>query len=199
MHYWEGDTPAAPLDVVPLRDGDPVDLDGYTGATAQLTGPTGVVTPAAAELRDGACWITLPTLTEAGLQLVSIQLQSGAGSERFEAEPIVVEADSGWHSIASARAEWPASAKLDDFQLYGLLQLARNDCEPYAPQLPAGTRPPLHYRAGQLMQARNRLTAGSVDPSTGDTGEGSFAVGPFPLDWHVKQTLRPSRRVPVIR
>ena len=63
----------------------------------------------------------------------------------------------------------------------------------YAPALNDGQYPPLNYRRAQLMQARNLWNAGKVDPSTGDQGEGSFILSPVPLDWTVKQVLRPKQ------
>lgn len=39
--------------------------------------------------------------------------------------------------------------------------------------------------------------AGIVSPG-GEFGEGEFTMSTHPLDWHVKQLLRPKRAVPVV-
>jgi hypothetical protein len=203
MYYVQGDTPAAPLLVVPARDGDVVDLEPYTAAQAQLVQPDGAVITAAAEIRrdedeGDVVAVTLPTLEQAGLVAVSVQLSADGKRDTFDVEPLAVQALDGWHTISSARAEWDGAKHLTDWRLYVLLSTARGEVAAYAPAL--GTqRPPLNYREAQLLHARNRNAAARIDPATGDSGVDGYAVGPFPLDWAVKQLLRPARRLGAIR
>jgi hypothetical protein len=207
--YFQGDQPAEPVVVVPARDGDEVDLELYSSATAQLADASGadvdcaaaIVIPAEDDPDDVAhVAITLPVLAVPGLQLLTLQLHTASGAvDTFEVEPVVVQARDGWHTVQSAHAEWSGSAALDDPRLYVLLATARLECVAYAPKLPAGARPPLNYREAQLLHARNRNAAARIDPATGDGGTDDYSVGVFPLDWTVKQLLRPARRLGRVR
>jgi len=58
---------------------------------------------------------------------------------------------------------------------------------------------PARYALGQFLQAKNMWNAGRVDASGGlGDGEG-FVMRPTPLDWHIKQVLRPKRGAPRVR
>lgn len=108
-----------------------------------------------------------------------------------------------WHDIESARNQW-VDAPLDDAALVQLLEVAKGQVIAYAPALPEpgeGDDPaiPEHYRVGQLMQARNIWNAQKVDAASGGMGEGEYVVRPHPLDWMVKQVLRPRKGVPRVR
>ncbi len=52
---------------------------------------------------------------------------------------------------------------------------------------------PESYRWAQLQHARNIWNATNVNPSAGYGMDepGSFMIRPFPLDWAIKQRLRP--------
>ena len=56
---------------------------------------------------------------------------------------------------------------------------------------------PDSYRQAQLMQARNVWNASKASPS-GDFDGASYGLTSFPLDWMVRQLLRPKRGVPVL-
>lgn len=205
MYYTKGDTPAAPLVVVPTRAGDVIELDRYAGASATLTNPDGSTIEASARILTDedpagpAVAVTLPQLAQAGLVHVAVLLSTDDGrADRFDCPPIAVQDLDGWHTIASAHAEWSGSAGLDDARLYTLLRIARAECLAYRPDA-ATALEPVQYREAQLVHARNRNAAARIDPATGDTGTDTFGAGPFPLDWTVKQILRPSTRIPVVR
>lgn len=198
--YWLGDAPAAPLALVPVRDGEPVDLEPYSAATALLALPDGTTVPATAALEDGELTVTLPELTQAGLAWLRVKLATEAGrSDRLDAVPVIVQTDDGWHTLGSARAEWRDAGSIDDRRLWVLLEVAKAEVLAYAPALLVTAPVPLNYRDAQLMHARNRLNAARVDPATGDNGGNGFALTPFPLDWAIKQTLRPQRGAKAIR
>lgn len=204
MYYSKGDTPAAPLLVLPTRDGDVVDLELYTTATAQLVQPDGDVVPAAAAIIDGddpdgpGVEITVPQLEQAGLVQLTVQLSSSTAQDTFDVEPIVVEDRDGWHTLGSARGEWTGAGAIIDPRLYTLLQAARDACIAYKPE--AGTRRPLvTEREAQLLQARNRNAASRIDPASGDDGVDGYSATVYPMDWAVKALLRPARRFGGIR
>jgi hypothetical protein len=200
--YWVGDQPAEQLLVAPARDGRPIDLEPYSNAAATLTTPAGATVPAA-----GASIVTdpdegpvvavqLPQLTAAGLWQLHVTITTDDGaSSTFEAAPVVVQEFDGWHSIGSAHAEWPDSRALDDHRLWVLLETAKLECLAYARPLPADppALPPVNYREAQLLHARNRNAAGKIDPSNGDAGGDGFSLSAFPIDWTVRQLLRPQR------
>jgi hypothetical protein len=219
-YYWVGDRPLSALVLVPTRAGadgaqTAINLDDWTAAEGALVRPSGGTTPLDVALADGALEVDLHgggdagPFAEAGLYLLRLtlvraeQLDEGgatvqpAARERLDAVPLVVHADDGWHTLPSARDEWRDAGRITDRRLYVLLDIARTQVTDYAPQLPDGALPPLAYREAQLMQARNLWNASRVDPSGGE-GADSFAVTPFPLDWTIKQLLRPKRARPVV-
>ena len=107
-----------------------------------------------------------------------------------------------WHDIESARDEW-IDAPMDDDVLEELLTVAQQQVVAYAPALPEPAEGeeqdiPSNYRYAQLQQAKNLFNAGRVD-STGGVGESDFVARPFPLDWVIRQILRPRRAVPRVR
>lgn len=124
----------------------------------------------------------------------------------------------GWHTLDTARDQW-RDAPSDDDTLQQLLDVARHQVTAYAPtytgepgtstlaapdpttgalQPVTAATVPADYRLAQLMQARNIWNAGRVDPASGGLGDDSFIMRPFPLDWMVKQIIRPKRALPWI-
>lgn len=108
-----------------------------------------------------------------------------------------------WHTATSARDQW-IDADLDDEVLEELLEVAKQQVIAYAPALPVVDPPvtpeqiPGNYRYAQLEQAKNLWNAARVDATGGD-GEDGFVRRPHPLDWIIKQILRPRRAVPRVR
>jgi hypothetical protein len=126
-----------------------------------------------------------------------------------------------WHTIESARDEWP-DAPSDygdggDGTLTTLLAVSKEAVLAYAPSSAAPPEPtyiqdedgyivevdpadviPDGWRAAQLMQARNVWNS-SKSSSSGDLDGGQYgiAVG-FPLDWQVRQLIRPKTGKPWI-
>lgn len=207
--YWEGDVPAEDLLLSPARaPEDYIDLEPFTDVDLQLRAPDGTIIEAAGDLLGSIVddtvvieWPGASPFTEgSGIYELSITLLgSGDISQRIAPERLIVQGDDGWYSLEEARADW-AGAPDDDALLYQLLSTARRDVVEYdaGNKLTDETvRPSIAFRDAQLMQARNAHNAALVAPA-GDAGEGAYTLTPFPLDWKVKQLIRPKSGVPVI-
>jgi hypothetical protein len=110
-----------------------------------------------------------------------------------------------WHTEESARNEW-ADAPIDygdegDATLATLLVVAKQAVVAFAPAVEEPLEDdnvPEGYRAAQLMQARNIWNASKASPS-GDIDGGQYGIAAgFPLDWQVRQLIRPKRGRPVL-
>ncbi|WP_024357799.1 hypothetical protein [Leucobacter chironomi] len=110
-----------------------------------------------------------------------------------------------WHDAESAADAWE-DAPDDDERLEELLAVARAQVVAYSPHRKADPAVaadsddvPVEYRLAQLRQAQNLWAAGSVS-TDGGMGDGdSFTLTPHPLDWHVKQIIRPRGGRPRVR
>jgi len=199
MGFFAGDKPAQPLVIEPA-----LDLASFDTASGTLTRPDSTDAGAMpGEIDQDAQTITLDwpdgtVLDQAGVWSILVRAQSAAGGDQLAASiPVIVDAiNDGWHTLPSARADWHDAPDIDD-RLYTLLQIAKDNVLDYAPALRDGAPIPTAYRQAQLMQARNIWNAASVDPA-GDLGDGSFALTPHPLDWEIKQILRPRRAIPAV-
>lgn len=94
-----------------------------------------------------------------------------------------------WLDISTARAEW-WDAPDDDTTLARLLEVAKTQVIAFAPTLDDITRPTESYVLAQLMQARNLWNTGRIAPDSTAAVDG-FVIQPHPLDWQIKQLLRP--------
>lgn len=112
-----------------------------------------------------------------------------------------------WHDTESARSNWD-DAPDDDEQLDELLEVARDQVVRYAPErktdpivAPDSEAVPVRYRLAQLRQAQNIWAAQNVnsDGAMGDGGEFTLRPVAHPLDWHVKQIIRPKGAKPNVR
>lgn len=210
MAYYIGDLPAEDIMIAPAREGEPIDLEPFDAlqSEAVLRDFAGTVVDAdfliTFEDGDPAVvileWPATSPFEDAGLYTLAVTLIGDTARERLAPVYFVVQDDTtGWHTIDTARDEWTVGeATVDDRRLWQLLELAREQVTAFAPALAEDAAIPSSYRAGQLMQAQNLYNAGAVDPATGSTGDDQFALRPYPLDWMVKQVLRPARGVPVV-
>jgi hypothetical protein len=107
-----------------------------------------------------------------------------------------------WFTTDEARDQW-VDAPLDDDYLEELLQVAKAAVLAYAPALPtelvvdeggyvvpSSTSIPTSYRQAQIMQTRNVFNASKAAPG-GEFDGSSYGITTHPLDWQVKQLLRP--------
>lgn len=204
--FYVGDIPAEDLVIEPARGGEPIDLAPFEASDTEVVLRTfeGDIVPADFLVtfdQDVVVleWPATSVLETPGLHTLTVTLINDAPAEEAQEQlaPVylVVQEENGWHTLDSARAEWADAEPLSDLRLFQLLELARQQVVAYAPTLAEDASVPTNYRQGQLMQARNLLNAAQVDPS-GAIGEDTFALRPYPLDWMVKQVLRPQRAVP---
>jgi len=208
MAYYPGDIPAEDIMIEPARGQDPLELTPFAAASTEVVlrnfdGVT-IMATFGVQFIDGSPddidtillnWPTAGTvLTDAGIHTIAVTLVGANARERLAPIPIVVQEENGWHTVDSARLEWTDATGIDDVRLYSLLELAAQQCAQFAPPIAAAARPPLNYRQGQLMHARNMLNAGRAEGE----GEGDFVLRPFPLDWMVRQMLRPKSAMPAV-
>ncbi|MGV8965337.1 MAG: hypothetical protein ACOH2F_03575 [Cellulomonas sp.] len=106
----------------------------------------------------------------------------------------------GWLTSAEVRDEpyWATCDVDTDTALDKLLASARSQCEAFAPALVAGADVPEAYRLAQAFQTRG-LYRSSIAGSGDGIGSDGMTVTVFPMDWTVKNLLRPKRGVPVLR
>lgn len=201
MSYYVGDIPAAPLVIEPARGGDPIDLEGYTAAEISLVDPTGaqVSNQPTATITAGdedysvirVTWGNASPFAVSGVHVARITVTDEAGHKlRLPGIRLAVDHEDGWYTVDEARDDW-LQGPVSDVRLYELLQVAKQEVLDFAPKLADDALVPLSYRQAQLDHARNIWNASKVDPSSGDMGDDSFAVRAFPLDWTIKQRLRP--------
>lgn len=93
---------------------------------------------------------------------------------------------------------WPGCFDLTDETLDQYLDAAKAQCIAYAPALPPDAPIPAHYRLAQALQARALSRAGLVGSGDQMGGYGD-TVTVFPMDWQVKNLLRPQQGRPYVR
>jgi hypothetical protein len=92
---------------------------------------------------------------------------------------------------------WPDGGSLTPNVLTVYLEVAKAACIAYAPTIPEDGDVPQAYRIAQAMQAANIYNAAQASPG-GDFDGGGYGLTAHPLDWQVKQLLRPQSGVGVI-
>lgn len=200
MAFYIGDVPAQPFVIEPPES---IDLDLFVNADATIIAPDGTVysEDVTATLNEVDITVDLPPypiFTGAGIFRLRVQLDGADGSQRLpDVRLVVQDADSGWHTVDSIREEWADAEVIADPLLWRVLEVSKGECIAFAPKLADGAAVPINYLDAQGMHARNRWNARKVAPD-GSVGSDDFVLRPFPLDWHVKATLRPKRGVPVI-
>lgn len=205
MGYYVGDIPAQDLVIEPVRREESISLAPFDEVAVALYDPAGVLVDGPGFLGtigDEVIVVEWPGITPfeiAGIYSLRLTLTSSTtdARERVPAVRLVADIDDGWHTLESARDDWRDAPGYDSW-LYELLWSARQQVVAYGPKLAEGAHPPLNYLRAQLMQARNLWNAGKVDPASGGQGEDTFVMRPFPLDWMIKQIIRPVTARPVI-
>lgn len=94
---------------------------------------------------------------------------------------------------------WADIAQLSGETISLLLEVARDQVLAYAPALADPAIIPPRYRLAQMRQAVNLYRASIADAGGQVGDDGSFAISPRPMDWHVKNILRPAKGRPRVR
>lgn len=203
MAYYVGDIPAEELVIEPAENRRNPDLALFDTATVTLQDPDGMPVDVdfTAEIVEDTIAIAWPVVSPfevAGVFTLTVTLTNPEGAvERVAPAFLVAQDPDGWQTVDTARDIWE-QAPNDDARLFQLLELAKQQVLAYAPALTLLAPIPPNYREAQIMQARNIWNAGKVDPQSGGFGEDSFVIRPFPLDWMIKQILRPRTGIPVV-
>ena len=198
------DAIVGPVVVGYLEDGEPADLSSAVPSGARLTDPAGVSTdvsvelsqsdPAALEYTLGGDPWQIP-----GIWSVSAILSIGGNSFRTVPARFVVDAEDGWLTVPEARSSW-RDAPSSDPVLYRLLASARVAVQSWGREVgEAVERPTDNLVDAQQAQARNTWNAVKSDPANQGIGDEGFVLRPFPLDWTVKNLIRPQSAKPVVR
>jgi len=92
---------------------------------------------------------------------------------------------------------WPGAVDLTETALGLVLAAAREQCEAYAPTVDNPEDVPARYILAQALQAKALSTAGFAggNDQVGGYGEG---VTVYPMDWQVKNLLRPRQGRPFV-
>ena len=194
--FWVG---ATPPDLV-LTLASSVDLATVSSVTASMRDAAGSAVTGLAGVLDAAAssvTVSFPAdpFTVKGIYTLQLTLQLPSATEPVEPVQLVIQQDDGWLTLQQARDMWP-QAPDDDVTLTMLLDSARVACEHFAPALTEGAQVPVNYRQAQFQQARASWLAMSATTDS-RIGDDNFSITVFPLDWHVKQLLRP-RGIPVM-
>lgn len=113
-----------------------------------------------------------------------------------------------WHDPETLRDEWSDAEQLSDELLVELLEIAQVQVMAYARksdrdayEAATAEEPydvPVSLRKAQRRHAENIWNATTANPA-GGSGDGDFIIKPHPIDWHVKQLIRPKGAVPRVR
>lgn len=204
MYYYTGDVPTAALIVSPSLNGEPLTVNAADTAEVLLTAPDGdEITTLTGTIDEDDVQVTFPgttVFTDPGIYTLTILIDYDAGGIQ-QADPVrlvVDDTSAQWATLALTRDQWVDARTMEDALLYELLELSKVQILEYAPALADGVAVPLQYRLAQIVQAKNVYNSSLVDAGSGDIGNDTFTIRPFPLDWQVKQMLRPRRGTPVV-
>lgn len=203
--FWADDVPTAAVVVEFVDENDTVGDLPAGPYVATLTGPAGTeldpFTMPATVVDDHLelAWTAFEGFDVAGLWKIVLK----AGGLRVGRLRFIVQADSGWLTLEDAReGDW-ADAPADDVVLWMLLESARLSVLEWTPKIERaaileGGAPATRLLLAQIMQAKAIRTSTKAGPDDSLGAEG-FTVRVFPLDWNIKQIIRPKNPRPVIR
>lgn len=100
-----------------------------------------------------------------------------------------------WVQSSNLDELWPGAADFTYGDLQTPLLVAAIQCERFAPAVPYNQPLPKNYLAAQILQTRALVRAGVVGDRD-DAGGFGETVTVFPMDWTVKNLLRPRRGRP---
>lgn len=207
--YWLGDQPAPADAVITDELGNAVNLTGAT-ITAELINPgttfgAGELTVTVDDAEAGEVTLTWPEdpFTIPGIGAVRVRVVAASMAGWAEPVRFPILTFDGWLTLEQARQSWSDAPK-DDLTLAMVLLNSKTECARFLAAanggslpLPVGAAPPTHWVGGQLLQAQAiwQVAQTNADDQIGTEG---FGVRVFPLDWNIKQILRPKSAVPFV-
>lgn len=194
--FYVGDRPSQHAAIV--VDGD---LSAYVNTEVVLRKPDGTVTSlfGIATISDDTVHVDLSGnyFTGPGVYKLQVILSAPGIQETLRPVGVAIEtAAEGWMTTGEAQEYWPTVEHIDGAEMYELLQIAKRDCIAYLDRLYAvGAEVKEDWRRAQVIHARNIYNATKVDAASGVIGEDgtSYKLTTFPMDWHVKNLLRPQK------
>ena len=204
MAYYVGDIPSEPVAIEPARGQEDIDLTKFTSASASLRkwGGAEVEATFAAVIESGMVVVNWPATSpfaDAGLFTLNVTLNGTGVQERIAPVYFVAQDDDGWMNLDQTRGMWSGANQMTDELLWDALNLSKQQVLEFAPALADDAPIPDSYRSAQWKQAKNLWNANKANPSSGDTGDpDGFSLTIYPLDWQIRQILRPKRGVPVV-
>jgi hypothetical protein len=205
--FRAGDVPAPGLVGFIDDDGVGVDLPVSEDMSGTLTSPSGDVVALENVARSGTQFLTWDwpsalLLDEPGIWAIEFRVAFDPDTVRIP-DAFVVDAVDGWLSLDDARRLWP-DAPDDDVALFMLLESARIAVVSYAPAIPIPAPPaipviPVNYLQAQLAQTRAIWNMAQTSPQALDAiGFDNYAIRVYPLDYNIRQLIRPRSGRPVL-
>lgn len=196
--YRVGSIPSGAVTVDVTRGGADADLSVYDAVTAELVRPSGYVDALEAEVLGADVYVRFPRdrslFPVRGLYRIRLTFSSTITGAREEGTGIrfPVEAEDGWHTLATAREAWGQAAPRDDVILFKLLAIAREQIEALADRDISTV--PLGCQEAQWLHARNIYNATGTSARTdGGLAGNAPSFRPHPIDWHIVQLVNPRR------
>lgn len=200
--FWVGETPQAVEFDITDETNSVVELPPGTLVSAELYAPRTVTDPAelgaVLDLEESTVTVTWPELVGpfavGGVYTLRLRLTI-EGRANYLTAYIPVLAFDGWLTPDEARQWWPGAP--DDVPLLMmLLHNAREAIEAVALARYLTPAPSPEARNAQLLQARAIYTLGQTSPQE-EVGMESLSVRVYPMDWNIRQLVRPKRVRPV--
>jgi hypothetical protein len=204
--YWLGDIPAEAAIITVERDPDSIPLTDFDTVDALVYNPDGThaFVGFATIIDDetlSMSWPPAGCFNMRGVYSMQFVLHRNTPSAVETTSVIkfvVQQRATGWYTLEWARASWRDAPDSDE-RLFTVLEVAKTQVLAWAPAQEEAALPAMNLREAQLMQARNIWNSVKTDPANFGIGDEGLIIRPFPMDWTVKNMIRPKSPKPVVR